>query len=365
MILDRRTLLLGGSAALTACAAPRPLPAVEPETEALDLLLDAHADVLPERPGAGANHYPMAAETLCALGHAAAIPAEWSRGAAGYAGPAPLQAGRPGPNALGDPRRFGDWRALFRQELARDSWRAVLAEWAPELAPGLAGGAFHGLIRTGHAVRALRERDTPARRTELANGLAYWAARHAVLPVDAQLATLPEEPERALVGLPYPARDARADVDFFAVDARLTGAPLAPPLELGADPTRELDALVHASATAFLEMLVQERHRIWLLHAVTGPAAAHLIVPELARDGARLLAAHARQATLALQNAFGAPFDPRAHARPAPPPWPELVTRAVASRSVHTLKLLEALRRHDPGSDPLLRSVAVQWLEWV
>ena len=221
------------------------------------------------------------------------------------------------------------------------------------------------MIRTGHAVRGLRERDTPARRGELANGLAYWAARYTTLPVDGRLEGLPTDPARALLELPYPGRDDLVDVDFFAVDVRLARSSLAPPLELADDPGRALDALVEASATAFLEWLVQERHRIWLLHTVTGPAAAALILPELEHDGARLLAAHAVQATLALHNAFGAPFQPRAHLRPVTPPWPELVTRAATSRSVHTVKLVEALRRNDAGSDPLPRSVAVQWLEWV
>ena len=36
----------------------------------------------------------------------------------------------------------------------------------------------------------------------------------------------------------------------------------------------ELDALVREAAAVFLEMLVLERHRIWILHTVTGPAAA-------------------------------------------------------------------------------------------
>jgi len=366
MTVDRRALIVGAGCSLVGCSSTggnRPKP--EPEPEALDRLLLAHAEALPERPGAGANHYPMAAEALCALGQAGTIAPDWTSGAAGYAGDPALTGRRPGTDGLGDPVRFGDWREHFRAALERDAWQAVVAEWAPRLAPGLAGGAFHGLIRTGHATRALRERDTPARRGELANGLAYWAARYTLLPIDTHLERLPRDPARALLELPYPARDDLTDVDFFAVDVRLTQMPLAPPAELAEDPAGELDALVQASATAFLEWLVEERHRLWLLHTVTGPAAAGLILPELERDGARLLVAHARQATLALHNAFGAPFQPRAHLRPAPPDWSELVTHAAASRSVHTVKLLEVLRRHDTGSDPLPRSVAVHWLEWV
>ncbi|MEQ1891865.1 MAG: questin oxidase family protein [Planctomycetota bacterium] len=364
MELDRRRLLVAGGACLTSCAARARHTTDAPET--LDLLLEAHADVLPERAGAGANHYPMAAEALVTLGHAQAIEPDWIRGAAGYAGEERHGSARLERDALGDYGRFADWRAHFRDELARGPWQALVAEQAPRLAPGLSGAAFHGLIRTAHAVRALRERDTPARRGELANGLAYWAARYAELPTNPALVDRPDELERTLTRLTHPWIDDDADVDFSAVDERLARAALAPPVELDDDPATELDALVHAAASAFLEMLVQERQRIWLLHTVTGPAAAGLLLPEVDSDGARLLVAHARQAVVALQSAFGAPYTPGAHLRASPPAWPELVQRAVASRSVHSIKLVEALRRQagaDP--DPLWRTVAVQWLEWV
>ena len=38
---------------------------------------------------------------------------------------------------------------------------------------------------------------------------------------------------------------------------------------------------------------------------------------------------------------------------------------AVDSRYVHGAKLMEVLARSDHDVDPLRRSVAVQWLEWV
>ena len=50
------------------------------------------------------------------------------------------------------------------------------SEWVPRLSPGVIAAAFHGVIRTGHAVRSLDAVETPARRRELAEGLGYWAA---------------------------------------------------------------------------------------------------------------------------------------------------------------------------------------------
>jgi hypothetical protein len=365
MPLDRRQLLATSSACLASCASGA-IPRAPERTDALDALLDAHRDVLPEAAGAGANHYPMAAEALEALGRADAIEDAWRSGAAGYAGVVPRIAplADDPAAALGDHARYGDWLDRFRAELARESWRAVVGRWTPRLAPGLSGAALHGLIRTAHATRALRACETDARRDELAVGLAYWAARYTELPVDADV-----DPHAALDRLEHPWLADSADVEFAAVGARLAARPVAPPAELAPSvaPTGDLDALLRAAATAFLEMLVQERQRIWLLHTVTGPAAVELLLPDVdAADGpgARTLAAHARQAVVALYAAYGAPFVPRAHVRRAPPPWDELVGRAVATRSVHTIKLTEALVRADRDGDPLWRSVAAQWLEW-
>ena len=222
------------------------------------------------------------------------------------------------------------------------------------------------MLRTAHAARALRRHETAARRRELACGLAYWAARHTELP------TRPDEPgaaslQETLRHLEHPWLDDRTPVDFAGVTERLTAAALAPPADLaaaGPDPRAALDALVHAAAEGFLEMLVVERHRIWVLHTVTGPAAVGLLLPEVDPAGARALVEYARQAVVALYAAFGEPFAARAHLRTEPPPWPELIQRAADSRSVHTVKLIEALVRFEHPDDPLFRSVAAQFYEW-
>jgi hypothetical protein len=369
--LDRRQFLATGGAGLASCAAGAPLQGSE-RTARLDLLLEAHAEVLPERVGAGANHYPMAAEALEALGHEDAIEDSWLRGAAGYAGELPRVAPIEGEieseeDALGSYERFGDWLDHFRAALARAPWRSVVAGWAPRLAPGIAGATFHGVIRSAHAVRALRQRESEARKNELAVGLAYWAARYTELPVDESLRGDGRSLRATLAGLEHPWLDQHEDVDFFAVVGRLTAAPLAPPVALeerDTTPRAELELLVREAASAFLEMLVLERQRIWLLHTVTGPAAVDLLLPEVDRAGARRLVEHARQAVVALYAAYGAPYTADAHVRESPGEWPALTRRAAETRSVHTIKLIEALARLDRGGDPLFRSVAAQWLEW-
>nr|WP_067502673.1 questin oxidase family protein [Actinoplanes sp. TFC3] len=67
--------------------------------------------------------------------------------------------------------------SYFDRELAPAAWRDVLTMWWPRLLPGIAAGATHGVIRVGHAVRALLEKETPQRVGGLGQGLASWAAR--------------------------------------------------------------------------------------------------------------------------------------------------------------------------------------------
>jgi hypothetical protein len=48
----------------------------------------------------------------------------------------------------------------------------------------MSASATHGIIRVGHAVRSLAVAETPARHSELASSLAYWAATYQTLPSD-------------------------------------------------------------------------------------------------------------------------------------------------------------------------------------
>jgi hypothetical protein len=361
--LDRRQMIAGSGTLVASCTSIRESPAAR-RTWDLDALLEAHAGVMPEKAGAGANHYPMAGEALEALGFPESIGEDWRARARGYARPIPRVATvTDWKEALGDYGRYGDWLDLFRAECARQPWRAVVAQWVPRLAPGASAAVFHGLIRTAHAVRALRQAENGARQDELAVALAYWAARYCPLEAAAAGPGL----WKPLAELDHPWLAEREDVPFDEVHARLARAPIAPPVstaEVEGDVPLALAALVREAASAFLEMLVLEQHRIWLLHTVTGPAAASLIVPDLEEEGARMLAAYVRQAVMALFTAFGAPHTPLTHLRGHTAGWPEFTRRAAESRSVHTIKLIEVLYRFRATDEALCRSVAAQWFEW-
>ncbi|HEY1642473.1 MAG TPA: hypothetical protein VGG35_17405 [Streptosporangiaceae bacterium] len=95
--------------------------------------------------------------------------------------------------ALGDPRRLPDWQGFFAAQLAGQPWTGVLGTWWPRLLPGIAAGSTHGVIRVGHAVRALRAGQGDPARQELAHGLAFWAARFLPLPAARPAGSLPAD----------------------------------------------------------------------------------------------------------------------------------------------------------------------------
>lgn len=356
MEVNRRQFLAATSAGLLSCACTRSLDAGT--SGRLDLLLSAHAGRWPEREGAGANHYPMAAEVLEAFGYEEEIDDAWIEGASLYGSLSPESSVMDSGDArLGDYGGFNLWLERFRRELAERPWQKVIKTWAPTLAPGISAATFHGVIRTGHAVRALALQRTPARLEELAAGLAFWAARYVELPSGGGIADFSE--------LEHPWLNQAEDVPFHDVMARMTERPLVSVIPIEGDPRIALDAVVREGAIAFLEMLVAERHRIWNLHTVTGPAAVEWLFPHVDRRSAERLVSFARQATLATLASFGEPYQSRAHERKDLEDWPTYIERAVASRSVHGIKLIDALVRFDRDDDPIWRSVAAQWFEWV
>src|SRR5690242_14986368 len=166
----------------------------------------------PEFDGWLSNHGPMAAEAMVRHGHAGQVH-RWLDGYMARLEEFPRGSGPIGTgwqDALGDPRRIADWTAYFRREVSEQPWRQVLGTWWPRLLPGVAAAATHGVIRVGHAVRALTQDGEDAEHlAELAHGLAYWAARWQPVPgtrAAESLRTTTHTPARA--GSAGPAGDA-------------------------------------------------------------------------------------------------------------------------------------------------------------
>jgi hypothetical protein len=314
----------------------------------------------PEFDGWLSNHGPMAAEAMVRHGHADRVHGwldvyvrrleEFPRGS----GPI----GSAWQEALGDPRRIADWTAYFRREVAEQPWRQALETWWPRLLPGVAAAATHGVIRVGHAVRALTEDGEDADHlSELAHGLAYWAARWQ--PVPGAPAT---EPPPTAASAPAGARPAAADAlaavpriadqtggirERLARLAELPGWPAAlaaPQIPASAEALRPwLAGLVDAATTRYLSY--GHGNGVMLVHSATAPNAILRTLPALDRHlwAPSVAASWAAAAALTAIYAPATPADP---ARlPDPPTGPqaatETFTRAVEHGDEHVIKFAD------------------------
>jgi hypothetical protein len=253
-------------------------------------------------------------------------------------------------DVLGDPRRIADWTAYFEREVAGQPWRQVLETWWLRLLPGVAAAATHGVIRVGHAVRALREDGEDADHlTELAHGLAYWAARWQPVPgVPAD--GLPPVTARAAAGEPgAPAvAGALAAVPRIADQsggirdrlARLAGLPgwpaavAAPQIPASAEALQPwLASLVDAAAIRYL--WYGHGEGVMLVHSATAPNAILRTLPALDQQ----LWAPSAAAAWAAAAALTAIYAPAAPAEPAvlpdPPSGPQAAEEAFAQAVEH------------------------------
>ena len=315
----------------------------------------------PEFDGWLSNHGPMAAEAMVRRGRADTVHRwldiyvrrleEFPRGTS--------PVGADWREALGNPRRVADWTVYFRGELADQPWRQVLDTWWRRLLPGVAAAATHGVIRTGHAVRALMaDGDDAAHVTELAHGLAYWAARWQPVPgagtgvsrlSDAAPGQHAEAPAPALVLAAVPRiadqtggiqeRLPRvATIDGWA--GALAAAQVPPsPEEISSWLTR----LTDAAALRYLEYA--HGNPVMLVHSATAPNAIVRTLPALSHDLWAPSAAAAWAAAAAL-TAIYAPADPApAETLPDPPPGPlaaeEIFARAVEHGDEHVIKFAD------------------------
>ncbi|MGI5423295.1 questin oxidase family protein [Streptomyces sp. CA-179760] len=292
----------------------------------------------PERLGRLTNHAPMVVEALAAHGQADAVH-RWldlyRPKLEDFPAPIAPVTDADWREALGDPRRAADWITHFTRALTERPWRDVLAEWWPQLLPGMYGGSTHPVIRVGHAVRALEAGENAPRLAELAHGLGYWAARHRPVPGIAPLPAA-RDAARSLDAVP-PIEDPRG-----GFTDRLTAVRRLP---LWADGVTDPD-----TARARLTELVRAAtHRYathghgeetMLVHAATAPNAVLRTLASLPRE-LWAPSLHAAWTASAAVTAMYAPAEPVA-AVPAPDRTAqEVLEAALAHGDEHVIKLTD------------------------
>jgi hypothetical protein len=308
----------------------------------LDEAYDRLRDTGPERDGWLSNHAPMAAEALTRRGGGRHVH-RWIDAYADLLEPRPRgidpidhEAWR---DPLGDPVRAGDWIDYFERQAADGDWQTMLVTWWPRLLPGIAAGATHGVIRVGHAVRALSEQVTTPRVVELAHGLAYWAARWQPLAPAGQGPYRATDPRTALDAVPRVADQRfgiRNRLAQLATTDRWADAAGAVPGK-GTGPER-LTAIV---AAAVLQYGTRGHgNPIMMVHAATAPNAVLRTLPFLPSTLWQPSLEAAWASTAAVTAAY-APAD----ARPAPlgdglDPH-EVMARATSHGDPHVIKFAD------------------------
>lgn len=243
----------------------------------------------PEFDGWLSNHGPMAVDALLRLDRAADVHrwvVSYERRLEALPGARWTITTEDWRECLGDPSRLGDWLAFCTRQVHEEPWQRVLARWWPRLLPGAVASSTHGLIRTGHAVRALRAEVTRPRLDELGQALGYWAARWQPLAggrtaggaLDAGTALDALPPAGAGVG-----GGARTRLAALAAD------PAWAPALAGhrrpastADVPGALDDLTDAAVSRYPRWAGADP--VMLVHTATAPRAVALVLPSLPVD---------------------------------------------------------------------------------
>ncbi len=328
-------------------------------TDAMEQALEMLACTGPEFGGGLANHAPMAAEALIAMNRGDAVTAwveRYRRRLDGRPESRKPIASAEWQAALGDYSRVADWVVFFNRELSEKSWRTVIGEWAARLSPGLVAAAFHGVLRTAHAARSLSRKETEARKRELAEGLAYWAASYYVLPSTRTSRAGSLKPSQAIKQVALLPAERRGRGLITDALRGLEGfEPFTGVADL-VDPNIEAERFLSDLTETFARTFLANAHSgnvIALIHAVTGPSSIRLLLPYATPEAQRDLLRYGWQAAAAIYSGYGRTAEFGAQDDDAPN-REELIERAVSNSDDHAIKFTEAcLREHAVNPQPV------------
>jgi len=245
-------------------------------------------------------------------------------------------------------------------------WREVLDRWAARLAPGLSGAATHGVIRAGHAVRALAERETRLRRNELADALASWAATYSELPGRPPAIPQRMSPREAIRALPIVPPERRRPGNIAAALDRLAEFPEFAPTIGWIDPAGDLDPLLAELGELFARVYLANATTVLtviaFVHGVTAVHALGNIAPQVSEGTGRRLALYGWQAGGGLYACFASGKIMVEEIERGDDDADRLIDRAVANGDEHAIKFAEAClfahaRRPSPAYPAAARHV--------
>ena len=250
---------------------------------------------------------------------------------------------------------YGAVRRYFDAAIDRAGVDGTLRRHLPELAAGVGGGAFHGVIRLAYALEA---QSAP----RIAAGLAYFTEVYLPLGHRGHGSPWTRDPIVALRQL--------CDIDALARIS--TGANIGQRMRLvGSHPTfagvidsLAVDEGTPAALTAAAVALYAATDDFTALHGVTGSHAISIIAPYV--EDRDTLVAHWFQALAAAYMTIGAPRirppeGPLLMLIEDPPDWDAIASSACTSPDEHVIKLVYTARELDRRrEDPLLAAVAAR-----
>lgn len=297
--------------------------------------LDAYAGYDAEYGHNLANHLPMAIVALARLGASeprmTAFAATYAQQLHPLPAEQPWPAGDAWPGRLGDPRAWPMYRALFREWLAHEGAADVLSQTLPMLMRGCGAAAFHALIRAGYAVDA-------GRVGELADALAYWAARWFTVgePSPDGAASDPASVLLDLRGIARPPQGLIAD-RMAAAAQYAAFLPAAAALRID-----DADAALQRLATLAAQLYAQSGN-FTVLHLITSAHALRVLLACIDVDERAPLVRHYWMAYAAGYVAAG--MKPAASLDDDDlPGWGEIIEAAIASDDEHVIKLVDSCR---------------------
>jgi hypothetical protein len=318
------------------------------------------------------NHAPMVAEALCALGRPHAV-LPWIERYRERMSLRPPVRGRIEADdwreALGQRERFAEWSLFFANELGEAPWQEVLDRWVGRLASGFCAAATHGPIRVGHAARGLADSDTPARRRELADALASWAATWQQLPAAMQ-ATRVLPPLQAIAQVPRvpPERRVRGNIAaaLGALDEFPEFAPVIGLVDTGGETATQISEQTETFARVYLANAHDIPMAIAFIHGVTSHAALGNIAPHVDEATVRTALRYAWQTGCGLYACFGGAVALADAMEPQSVTEDELVEQAIANGDAHVIKFTEAcLSRAALAPSPAYSAAAVHAIEMI
>lgn len=306
------------------------------------------------------NHAAMAIEALAVLG----LGDEIAPFVAAYESRLPRAApiGQPlsadeQRSALGNAPSFPRWQAMFRDLLASQPARDVLATWLPILAPGCFASAFHGVLMAAHALRALEDGVNPVRMAELVRGLAYWAATYQPLP---------GAPRHAVDGAPLASLIASVPVGSGpsggAIDAgvdRATRGNAAFAELVSRSRAIEPDPVATVVSAGARAVLAHPDVPIIFVHAVTGPVAFRTFARWVDETALQRAIDYLWQAAAGMFLTFTRTPLAGVKAEGPVPDRQRLIDAALSTRDEHAIKVVEAaMREHAISGDDIVLHAA-------